>query len=361
MAAGAVQGVLGIGLAAWMVADHLARAPHAGAVLLLVYWAVGIPAQGRELASASRSLPALQSIAARIFETLDAPARPATEPPPLPESVARGPIGIHARDVVIQAGGQNLLRVDHLQIAPGERVAIVGPSGAGKSTLLGVLLGWLPVSSGTLTLGGLPAEPELLTALRRRIAWVDPTVRIWNRSLLDNLRFGQESGPPPDASTLEHAELLDVVAHLPDGLSTALGADGGLLSGGQGQRVRLGRAFGRPDVGLALLDEAFRGLDATQRARLLQSAEAHWSDATLVCVTHDLQAATAFPRVLVVDGGRIVEDGPPDDLRAQGGLFAQLLAEHHSTRTALLDGTRWRRWVVADGTVHEPTVTGGTA
>lgn len=353
VAAGAVQGVVGIGLAAWMVADHLARAPHAGAVLLLVYWAVGIPGQGKELAAAARTLPALQSVAARIFETLDAPADPVSSPGPLPEALTTGPIGLRARGLVLRAGGQDLLRVDHLDIQPGERVAIVGPSGAGKSTLLGALLGWLPIAEGGLNIGSHDATPELLRALRRRVAWVDPTVRIWNRSLLDNLRYGQESGAPPDAQLLEDAELIDIVADLPEGLSTPLGADGGTLSGGQGQRVRLGRALGRPDVGLVLLDEAFRGLDRHQRGRLLDTATARWGDATLLCVTHDLEAAATFPRVVVIDGGRIVEDGSPEAILAQGGLYARLLAEHRATRAALLYGAQWRQVHVGDGTAQE--------
>lgn len=353
VAAGAVQGVVGIGLAAWMVGDHLARAPHAGAVLLLVYWAVGIPGQGRELASAARTLPALQSVAARIFETLDAPADPAALPAPVPEDLAAGPLSLHARDLVLRAGGQDLLRIDRLDIQPGERVAIVGPSGAGKSTLLGAMLGWLPLAEGSLHVGDHPATPELLRALRARMAWVDPTVQIWNRSLLANLRYGQESAPPPDASILEDAELMDVVAALPDGLSSRLGADGGTLSGGQGQRVRLGRALGRPGVGLVLLDEAFRGLDRTQRQRLLESATARWGGATVVCVTHDIEAAARFPRVVVIDGGRIVEDGSPEAMVRQGGLFSALLDEHRATRSALLHGAHWRRLHVEDGAARE--------
>lgn len=354
VAAGAVQGVVGIGLAAWMVADHLARAPQAGAVLLLVYWAVGVPRQGEELAAAARSLPALQSVAARIFETLHAPANDADDPPELPRSLATGPLGLEARQLSLRVGGQELVNIDQLVIQPGERVAIVGPSGAGKSSLLGALLGWLPVEEGALRVGGHAATPELLRALRRRVAWVDPTVRLWNRSLLDNLRYGQESAPPPDATTLEQAELLDVVAGLPEGLSTALGADGGLLSGGQGQRVRFGRALARPDAGLVLLDEAFRGLDRHQRARLLDTAAEHWSGATVLCVTHDLETAAGFPRVLVLDGGHVVEDGAPEALLASSdSLFGRLLDAHRATRAGLLEGTDWRRLQVGGGTARE--------
>lgn len=352
VAAGTLQGAVGISLAVVMVGDHLARAPHAGAALLLVYWAVGIPRLGDELAAAARALPALQSVAARLFETLDAPVDTQPDGGALPAALSAGPIGIEAADLTIQASGQTLLRLDRLVIAPGERVAIVGRSGAGKSTLLGALLGWLPIASGALRLSGEAADPALLRSLRRRVAWVDPAVRIWNRSLLDNLRYGQESAPPPGADLLEDAELIDIVAGLPEGLSTALGADGGTLSGGQGQRVRLARAFARPGVGLVLLDEAFRGLDRPQRQRLLAHARDRWAEATLLCVTHDLETAADFPRVLVVDDGTIVEDGAPGALVEAGGVFASMLSEHRALRETLEHGARWRRWVVRDGRLH---------
>lgn len=350
VAAGALQGAVGIGLAVWMVADHVGRAPHAGAVLLLVYWAVGIPRLGEELARATRALPALQSVAARIFETLDAPVDPgAVAPRALPAALAAGPVGLRAEGLVLRAGGQELLRVAALEIEAGAHVAIVGRSGAGKSTLLGALLGWHQPGPDQLFVGGVAADAALLRALRPRIAWVDPTVRIWNRSLLANLRYGQESAPPPAAELLEEAELIGVVAGLPDGLASPLGADGGTLSGGQGQRVRLGRALGRPDVGLVLLDEAFRGLDGAQRQRLLGRARARWRAATLLCVTHDLAAAARFPRVLVVEDGRVVEDGDPAMLLAEDSRFAAMHRVHGTLRTALGAGADWTRWTLAEG------------
>ncbi len=111
------------------------------------------------------------------------------------------------------------------------------------------------------------------------------------------------------AAALDQADLLDVLARLPDGLQTSLGDGGGLLSGGEGQRVRFGRALHRGDIRLAILDEPFRGLDREQRQRLLGQAREYWRGATLLCITHDLSETLSFDRVLVIDGGRIVEDG----------------------------------------------------
>jgi ATP-binding cassette subfamily B protein len=183
---------------------------------------------------------------------------------------------------------------------------------------------------------------------------VDPAVQLWRGSLVDNLRYGHEDSPLDLGALLHEAELEGVLAELPEGLASPLGEGGGLLSGGQGQRVRLGRALGRPDVGLALLDEAFRGLDRGRRRALTDAARARWADATLVCVTHDVGDAGRFPRVIVIDGGRVVQDGPPEALMDDTeGLYARLVAEEQAVLATLQGGAEWRRWRVEAGRLVE--------
>lgn len=350
--AGLVQGAVGLGLAAAMVHTHLAGAEHAGAALLLVYWATGVPAQGEALAAALRVLPALQSVAARAMEPLDAPEEGSRGEVPAPAAWAQGALGVQLEGMQVVAGGRAVLDLPALRLGPGEHVAIVGRSGAGKSALLGVLLGWWRPTRGAVRVNGVALDAAGLPALRRRVAWVDPTVQIWNRTLLDNLRYGQEGAALDTDAVLREADLLEVLAQLPEGLSAPLGANGGLLSGGQGQRVRLGRALGRPEVGLALLDEPFRGLDRGARRALLARARARWAQATLVCVSHDVGDTQSFPRVLVIDGGRVVEDGPPARLAAQGGLYAALLEEERQVQAAWR-GKGWRRLRLERGQVQE--------
>ena len=119
-----------------------------------------------------------------------------------------------------------------------------------------------------------------LDALREQTAWVDPAVQLWNRSLLENLEFGSSERPGPrDAHCL--ADLRGIIEQLPDGLQTTLGEGGTLVSGGEGQRVRFGRALGRPDARLVILDEPFRGLERERRATLLRRARDSGLDATL--------------------------------------------------------------------------------
>jgi ATP-binding cassette subfamily B protein len=174
-------------------------------------------------------------------------------------------------------------------------------------------------------------------------------VAIWNRSLLDNLRYGNPEVELPWTEIVDRAELRRVLEQLPEGFQTSLGEGGGLVSGGEGQRVRLGRALARPDVRLAVLDEPFRGLGRDQRRELLGRARRHWSRATLLCITHDVAETRAFPRVVVIDGGRLVEDGAPGDLAARpDSRYAALLAAEIEVRELWRAGT-WRRLWLADG------------
>ena len=133
-----------------------------------------------------------------------------------------------------------------------------------------------------------------------------------------------------------------------------------MTSGGEGQRVRIGRALARRHVRLAIMDEPFRGLDPGQRHQMLERARSVWHEATLLCITHDISETRAFDRVLVVENGRIVEDGNPFDLaRRAGSAYARLL-EAEQAVSNLWSAAGWRRLRLRDGAVVEdpqPVVT----
>jgi ATP-binding cassette subfamily B protein len=248
-------------------------------------------------------------------------------------------------DVTVRAAGHTILEGIDLAVGACEHVAVVGSSGAGKSSLVGILLGWHRPAAGRVYVGGDPLRGRRLEQLRRETAWVDPTVHLWNKTFIENIRYG--SGPA-DADSLSRAvklaDLIDVLEKLPDGLQTALGEGGALVSGGQGQRVRLGRAMLREDSRLVILDEPFRGLERDRRRRLLERARAYWRGATLLCITHDVGETLAFERVVVVDGGRVVEDGHPTKLASDSSSrYAALLAAEEEVRTGMWSGGRWRR------------------
>ena len=218
-------------------------------------------------------------------------------------------------------------------------MAIIGPSGAGKSSLVGLLLGWHRPASGRILIDGVLLDGPHLERLRREIAWVDPAVQLWNRSFLENVCYGVQADLSlPIGWAIEQADLRGVLERLPDGLQTPLGEGGALVSGGEGQRVRLGRAMARPGVRLVILDEPFRGLDRERRRELLARARRMWRGATLLCVTHDVGETRAFDRVVVVEGGQIVEDSAPADLaKRPGSRYRAMLDAEEALRGALVE------------------------
>lgn len=362
-----VEGVLalcGLGVAVLLV-FFVASQPSSG-LLLLVYWALSLPALGQELAVIARQYPVLRNVVARLLEPLGTPEPVEAAPSPpaacLPPGAARGDhagsargVAVRMSGVSVQAAGNTVLADVELAIAPGEHIAIVGPSGAGKSSLVGLLLGWYRPAHGTVAVDGRPLAGDWLRTLRQDTAWVDPQIALWNRSFLDNLRYGTpQDGASPLADILAKARLREVLEHLPDGLATELGEAGGMLSGGEGQRTRVGRALGRQRARLVILDEPFRGLDLATRRELLVMVRQWWGDATLLWVTHDIAETERFGRVLVVDGGRIVEDGDPAELGSRSGTrYAALVRGDRELRATEWSGARWRHVWLADGKVRE--------
>jgi len=360
-----VMQVLGVllysGFAILIVVNYLSRGGQANEILLLFYWTLNLPALGGSLAELIQQYPMQRNRVLRLLEPLGAPdeedtwfTQPRegkTEEPAKSEL----PVGVDIQQVQLQAGGHVILQDINLEVRPGEHLAIVGLSGAGKSSLVGLLLGWHRPSQGNIQVDGEPLDGKRLQRLRRETAWVDPAVQLWNRSLFDNLRYGVEhSDGSSFAESVERADLYGVLERLPDGMKTVLGEGGGLVSGGEGQRVRLGRAILRPKVRLVILDEPFRGLDRERRRKLLAEAREHWKNQTLMCITHDVGETLSFPRVLVIEEGRIVEDASPADLASTpGSRYRELLDAEEEVRQGLWASADWRRYWIEDGVLTE--------
>jgi ABC-type bacteriocin/lantibiotic exporter with double-glycine peptidase domain len=347
---------LGFGLSALLVALHLGRSGDGASALLLAWWALALPAQGAELASVARQLPATKNIVVRLLEPLTAPEEEGHPASPRHDEVAAG-VSIELRSVLVRAAGHTVLEDVSLRLSPGEHVAVVGPSGAGKSTLLSLLQGLERPAAGEILVDGVALSSGAATRLRQETAWVDPAVQLWNRPLLENLAPSGAERPMGDI--LEGADLAAVLLRLPEGLASPIGEGGSLLSGGEGQRVRLGRALAAREARLVLLDEPFRGLDRRKRRQALQRARRWFPGATVLCATHDVEETAAFPRVLVVEGGRIVEDGAPSELLARpGSRYAALLAAERACLDELFVGDAWRRLRLTDGVVVEESDVG---
>jgi len=348
-----LQFLAGFGLAIWLLVSHLARAAggtgQAGAVLLLVYWALNLPALGQEVAIIAWQYPSYRNVTLRLLEPLGALGQRAAQ------SVSNPPAGtalsIAFQNVSVVAAGNQVLRDINLSIPARSHIAIVGASGAGKSSLVGLLLGWHRAESGSLLVDGVELDDARLDQLRPHIAWVDPAVQLWNRPLVENLRYGLPAEPRMAIeSAIDAAELSRVIERLPDGLDTPLGEAGGLVSGGEGQRVRLGRALLRPGVRLAILDEPFRGLDFEQRHKLLARSREIWRDATLLAISHDIAEALHFDRVLVLADGQVVEDGDPRELAGNpASRFHAMLEAERAIREDFWNGTQWRRLRLHNG------------
>jgi ABC-type bacteriocin/lantibiotic exporter with double-glycine peptidase domain len=363
-----LQALTGFALAGWLMFAYVSQTGEVSGALLLVYWSLNIPALGGEIAQAARQYPWQRNATLRLLEPLGAPdEQSAVHGSVLVASGANSELrrgsSIQIKSpqidflqlcaVTVRAAGHTILTDVDLSIASGEHVAIVGASGAGKSSLLGLLLGWHRAAQGKVRVGGELLETASLNRLRAATAWVDPTVQLWNRSLLENLRYGN-GDVVPDARLLEDAALRDLLENLQDGLQTELGESGALVSGGEGQRVRFGRALMRPGVQLALLDEPFRGLDRETRRHLLARARTHWQGATLLCVTHDVSETLTFPRVLVIDAGRIVQDGHPQDLARQSdSRFRALLKAEEELHQGLWSARAWRQLRLEHGQLRE--------
>lgn len=352
---------------------HASQATDATGVLLIAYWALNLPDLGQELAMLVHQYPGQRSVLLRALEPLGAPELESAaesanslaltdlrgaDSEPSPVAAA-----IRFEGVAVRAAGHTILESVTLDIAPGSHVAIVGGSGAGKSSLVGLLLGWHRPVVGRVLVDGHVGDSTHLDALRTQTVWVDPAVQLWNRSLLDNLLYGnRETGLERVGDVVQQAELYDVLQRLPDGLQTVLGEAGGLVSGGEGQRVKFGRGLARVGPRLVILDEPFRGLERGRRHALLEQARRHWRDATLLCVTHDVRETLSFPRVLVLEDGQVVEDGRPDELVADSGSrYRRLLDAEDAVRGGLWGSRIWRRLQLRAGGLAEQSPTQGAS
>lgn len=341
-------------------------------LLLVAYWSVNLESLRAPLVFLAISYIFDQGKAGRFLALIDAPVEAEMngvgstkndsetvdpesgirdERDDTEESGVRG-VGITLEGVDVVAAEQHIFKEVTLTIPAGSQIGIVGPSGAGKSTLVGLLLGWHYPASGQILIDGEPFDYARLQTLRAETAWVDPTIQLWNRSFLYNLRYG--GSRMALNMIIDQADLRTVLERLPDGMQTTLGGEGRLVSGGEGQRMRFGRGLQRPDARLVILDEPFRGLDREKRRTLLARARAYWPQATMLCITHDVGQTQEFERVLVVEDGRIIEDDAPQSLLARpDSRYRSLLEAEDAVRETLWSNESWRRLWLENGQVSE--------
>ncbi len=229
-----------------------------------------------------------------------------------------------------QAPAINSLSLD---IAAGQTVALVGPSGAGKSSLINLLPRFIDPTSGRITLDGVALADWQTDSLRRQFALVSQDVVMFNDSIAANVALGDARGGAPGGAidtprvraALDGAHLLDFVDSLPQGVDTVIGHNGGQLSGGQRQRLAIARALYK-DAPILILDEATSALDSESERAVQAALETLMRGRTTLIIAHRLSTVEHADRIVVMDAGRVVEQGPHAALLAAGGLYARLHA-----------------------------------
>lgn len=259
----------------------------------------------------------------RMFSILETPSsiRPAAQPRKLP--AGNGPIEFRQVSFAYEAG-RPVLQDISFTVEPGQRVALVGRSGAGKSTITRLLFRFYDVDAGEVLVNGVPVPQLDADSLRRAIAVVPQDCALFNDSLLNNIAYGNpEAGREEIWNAIRLAQLEELVAGLPNGLETLVGERGLKLSGGERQRVAIARAIlKRPKF--LLFDEATSSLDTLTEERIMQAINTVSAGHTTLMIAHRLSTIAQADRILVLSGGRIVEQGDHDGLLAAEGLYAEL-------------------------------------
>ena len=283
----------------------------------------------RLVASLSESVGSAQ----RIFQVLD-------QEPERPDGDVTAPTGregpvVSVRDLSFAyAPGTPILQGVSFDVHPGEKIAIVGPSGSGKSTLLKLFLGFYPVSDDSLYLFDADINRWQLPAARQQMAFVSQDTYLFPVSIEENIACGKAGAGRADIEAAARAaNIHDFIASLPEGYQTPAGERGAHLSGGQKQRLSLARAILK-DAPLLLLDEPTSALDSESEALVQEALDRFMADRTTIVVAHRLSTIKNADRVLVLDEGRIVEQGTHEELMKNHGLYQELYQRQFGLTTA---------------------------
>jgi subfamily B ATP-binding cassette protein MsbA len=319
-----VQSIASVGLAGVLylaTVDAVAGRMTVGEFTSFIAALMLITAPLRRLVNVAGPLQQGIAAAQSIFEILDTPPEPAGGSSRIER--ARGLV--EYRDVRFRypSGSDDVLRGVTFTVRAGETVAIVGRSGSGKSTIVSLLPRFYDVTAGAVLLDGTDVREYALANLRAQVSLVSQDVVLFNDTIASNIAFGFPATAERIAAVARAARVLEFAEPLPDGLNTIVGDRGVLLSGGQRQRIAIARALLR-DTPILILDEATSALDTELERQIQEQFEQLMKERTTLVIAHRLSTVEKADRIVVMDGGRMIETGTHAELIARDGQYAVL-------------------------------------
>ena len=315
--------ILALSLLAWAIMLWQRGAATTGDVVLICTLGLSVLHATRDLAVALVDITQHIARLSEALATLLVPHELRDHPEATP-LVRRG-ASVKFEQIQFRYGeGQQIFEDLNLSFMPGERVGLVGPSGAGKSTVFALLQRFYDVQVGRVLIDGQDISRVTQESLRDAIGVVPQDISLFHRSVMENIRYGRPDASDEEVHEAAIAARCDFIEGLPNGMRTLVGERGVKLSGGQRQRIAIARAFLK-NAPLLLLDEATSALDGESEEAIREALGRLMSGRTVIAIAHRLSTVRSFDRVVVMQLGKVVQDGPPDHLVLREGLYRQLV------------------------------------
>jgi len=315
--------VLALGLLAWAIMLWQQGEATTGDVVLICALGLSALHATRDLAVALVDITQHVARLSEALATLLVPHELRDHPEAAP--LVKGGASVKFEHVYFRYGeGQQIFEDFNLSFKPGERIGLVGPSGGGKSSLFALLQRFYDVQDGRILIDGQDIARVTQDSLREAIGVVPQDISLFHRSVMENIRYGRPDASDEEVLDAAFAARCDFIEDLPDGTRTLVGERGVRLSGGQRQRIAIARAFLK-NAPLLLLDEATSALDSESEEAIREALGRLMHGRTVIAIAHRLSTVRSFDRIVVLQLGKVVQEGPPDLLMRRDGPYRRLV------------------------------------